>query len=162
MAALPRPASPDDLTLPCVGSKLGTIATIGEGSMIVSARWIAAVVSAAALTCAAQAQDSTTRKELQRSDLTGTNMEIVVSIAELKPGETLPRHIHHGEEAVYVLEGASAELPDGKQISLPTGRTVINARDVPHAGFKIIGDKTLKILTVHVVDKGQPLYDNPK
>jgi len=130
--------------------------------MFVPVKWIAAVASAATLICAAHAQDSANRKELQRADLTGTNMEIIVSITEVKPGETIPRHVHHGEEAGYVLEGANAELPDGKQISLPTGRTVINARDVPHAGFKIVGDKTLKLLTVHVVDKGQPLYDTPK
>jgi hypothetical protein len=26
----------------------------------------------------------------------------------------------------------------------------------------LVGDKTLKLLTVHIVDKGKPLYDNPK
>jgi hypothetical protein len=36
----------------------------------------------------------------------------------------------------------------------------INLRDVPHAGFKVVGDKPLKLLTVHVVDKGAPLYDD--
>jgi hypothetical protein len=32
---------------------------------------------------------------------------------------------------------------------------------VPHAGFKVVGDKPLKIVTVHIVDKGAPLYDAP-
>jgi quercetin dioxygenase-like cupin family protein len=79
-----------------------------------------------------------------------------------EPGETLARHVHHGEEAFYVLEGATAELPDGKQISLAAGSAAINVREVAHGGFKIVGDKTLKLLTVHVVDKGKPLYDAPK
>jgi quercetin dioxygenase-like cupin family protein len=48
-------------------------------------------------------------------------MEIIVSVSETKPGEGLARHIHHGEEALYVLEGATVELPDGKQITLATG-----------------------------------------
>ena len=130
--------------------------------MFIYTRWVPAIVAAGALICVAQAQDSAGRKELKRGDLTGTNMEIVVSISETKPGETLARHVHHGEEAFYVLEGASAELPDGKQISIPTGVAAINVREVPHAGFKIVGDKTLKLLTVHVVDKGKPLYDSPK
>jgi quercetin dioxygenase-like cupin family protein len=129
--------------------------------MSVSAKWIAVGAAVCALIYAAHAQAPADRKELKRADVTGTNMEIIISISETKPGETFPRHIHHGEEALYVLEGASAELPDGKQISLPTGAAVINARDVPHAGFKIVGDKTLKLLTVHVVDKGKPLYDKP-
>ena len=130
--------------------------------MFIQTKWIAAIVATGALICAAHAQDPAGRKELKRSDLTGTNMEVVVSISETKPGETLARHIHHGEEAFYVLEGATAELPDGKQISLATGGSAINVREVTHGGFKIVGDKTLKLLTVHVVDKGKPLYDNPK
>jgi quercetin dioxygenase-like cupin family protein len=130
--------------------------------MFIYTKWIAAVVSSAALICAAHAQDYAGRKELKRSDLTGTNMEVVVSISETKPGETLPRHIHHGEEAFYVLEGATIELPDGKQMPVPTGNASITVRDVAHAGFKIVGDKTLKLLTVHIVDKGKPLYDSPK
>src|SRR4051794_8477695 len=130
--------------------------------MLRSVKLIAAVFSAAALIGAAQAQDSGGRKELKRGDLTGTSMEMIISVSETKPGETLVRHIHHGEEALYVLEGATAELPDGKQITLAPGNANINVRDVPHAGFKIVGDKTLKLLTVHVVDKGKPLYDSPK
>ena len=107
------------------------------------------------------AQDSPNRKEMKRADLTGTNMEVILSTAEYKPGETIARHIHHGEEAFYVLEGATVETPDGKQIQLATGTGSINRRDVPHAGFKVVGDKPLKLLTVHIVDKGAPLYDAP-
>jgi len=88
---------------------------------------------------AAQAQDAGGRKELKRADLTGTNMEVIVSVSETRPGEALARHFHHGEEALYVLEGATVELPDGKQITLATGSANINVRDVPHAGFKVVG-----------------------
>jgi hypothetical protein len=42
---------------------------------------------------------------------------------------------------------------------LPTGATLLNLRDVKHAGFKIVGDTSLKLFTVHIVDKGKPLYD---
>jgi hypothetical protein len=31
----------------------------------------------------------------------------------------------------------------------------------PHAGIKIVGDSALKLVTVHVVDKGSTLYDAP-
>ena len=113
------------------------------------------------LLCLAHAQDSPGRKEIKRTDLTGTKMEVILSTGEYKPGETITRHIHHGEEAFYVLEGATVETPDGKQIELKTGTGSINLRDVPHAGFKVVGDKPLKIVTVHIVDKGAPLYDAP-
>ncbi len=129
--------------------------------MVKTAKWIVAAVCAIAFVSLTYAQDSANRKEMKRSDLTGTNMEVILSTAEYKPGETIARHIHHGEEAFYVLEGATVETPDGKQIQLATGSGSINRRDVPHAGFKVVGDKPLKLLTVHIVDKGAPLYDAP-
>jgi quercetin dioxygenase-like cupin family protein len=61
----------------------------------------------------------------------------------VKPGDTLARHFHHGEEAVYVLESATLILPDGKEIPFPVGTAVINKRDQPHAGFKVGGKSTL-------------------
>lgn len=132
--------------------------------MTTAAKWIVATVaavSALALAGLTQAQDSPNRKELKRADLTGTNMEVILSTAEYQPGESIPRHIHHGEEAFYVLQGATIELPDGKQIQIAAGSGSINARNVPHAGYKVVGDKALKLVTVHIVDKGAPLYDAP-
>jgi hypothetical protein len=77
--------------------------------MFIFTKWIAVFVSSAALMCAAHAQDYAGRKELKRSDLTGTNMEVIVSISETKPGETLPRHFHNGEEAFYTLDDTTIE-----------------------------------------------------
>jgi len=133
--------------------------------MIAARKWIlAAVTAGAAVTfiSLAQAQDSPQRQEIKRADLGGTtNMEVILSTAEYKPGESIPRHIHHGVEAFYVLQGATLETPDGKKIQLATGTGNMNLRDVPHAGFKVVGDTPLKLLTVHIVDKGLPLYDTP-
>ena len=125
-------------------------------------RQIAVVVSSVALICTANAQDYAGRKELKRSDLTGTNMEVIVSISETKSGETLPRHFHNGEEAFYALDDTTIELPDGKQVSVKSGNAGITVRDVAHGGVKVVGDKPLRLLTVHIVDKGKPLYDTPK
>ena len=83
-------------------------------------------------------------------------------VNEIKPGEVSPLHVHHGEESFYVIEGGTVELPDGKQVPFPTGTTGINRRDVPHGAFKVVGDKPIKYLSVHIVDKGAPLYDAPK
>src|SRR5271155_2206575 len=132
-----------------------------EDIMLTATKWLVAAVFAVAFTGLAYGQDSANRKEMKRADLTGTKMEVILSTAEYKPGETIPRHIHHGEEAFYVLEGATVETPDGKQIQLATGAGSINLRNVPHAGFKVVGDKSLKLVTVHIVDKGAPLYDAP-
>jgi hypothetical protein len=63
--------------------------------------------------------------------------------------------------AFYVLQGATLETADGKQITLPTGASAINRRDVPHAGLKVLGNTPFKYLAVHIVDKGAKLYDAP-
>jgi len=97
------------------------------------------------------------RTELQRHDLTGTNMEVIIATVEAPPGAVLPRHFHYGEEAVYVLEGSMIETFDGKQEMSATGHSYINVREVPHGGYKVIGDKPLKVLTVHIVDKGKQM-----
>jgi quercetin dioxygenase-like cupin family protein len=89
-------------------------------------------------------------------------MEVITSIQEMKPGDVSPLHIHHGEEAFYFIEGGMFETPDGKKIEIPTGTAGINHRDVPHGALKVIGDKPVKFITVHIVDKGAPLYDKPK
>jgi len=38
-------------------------------------------------------------------------MEVIISVIENQPGETIERHIHHGEEAFYVLQGARHSKP---------------------------------------------------
>jgi quercetin dioxygenase-like cupin family protein len=85
-------------------------------------------------------------------------MEVIVGVVEVPPGAAGVLHTHPGEEAYYVIEGASVESPDGKQLTLAPGTAAINVRDVPHGAFKVTGDKALKLLTVHIVDKGKPMF----
>jgi quercetin dioxygenase-like cupin family protein len=103
--------------------------------------------------------DGIKRTELKRADLTGKDMDVIVTVLEVPPGEGIAKHIHPGEEAVYYLDSATVEMPDGTQRQIVPGATVINARDIPHAGFKVIGDKPLKMLNVHIVDKGKPMTE---
>jgi quercetin dioxygenase-like cupin family protein len=100
------------------------------------------------------------RQELKRADLTTSpEMEVITSISEFKKGETIPRHYHHGIETGYVLQGTMVQLPGRAPTMMQTGSTIMNRRDVPHAGFTVVGDQPLKLLTVHIVDKGKPLYE---
>lgn len=104
--------------------------------------------------------DAPQRKEQKRTDLTGApGMEVIASIVEIKPGESSNPHLHHGVEAFYVLQGALVQSPGKDPVSLPTGVTSLNLRDIVHGKFKVVGDTSLKMFTVHVVDKDKPLYD---
>jgi quercetin dioxygenase-like cupin family protein len=115
---------------------------------------------AATLAVPAFAQEAGTRKELKRLDMTeAPGMEIITAVTEYQPGETIARHLHHGTEMGYVVQGSMIQLPGKDPTMMPTGLPLQNLRDVPHAGFKVVGDKPLILFTVHIVDKGKPLYD---
>ncbi len=104
--------------------------------------------------------NSPQRVEQKRTDLIGApNMEVIASIVEIKSGESSNLHIHHGVEAFHVLQGAMVQAPGQAPSMLPTGLTSLNLRDVKHGAFKVVDDKPLKLLTVHIVDRGKPLYD---
>jgi hypothetical protein len=104
--------------------------------------------------------DSPQRVEQKRADLSGApGMEVIASTAEYKPGDMVDAHLHHGIEAAYVVQGAQVQMPGKAPMMLATGATLMNLRDVKHAGFKVVGDTPLKLFTVHVVDKDKPLYD---
>ena len=124
----------------------------------------AAIVSVFALITTVWADtmqaDLPQRQELKRADLTTSpNMEVITSISEIKKGEIIPRHYHHGIETGYVLQGTMVQLPGQAPTMMQTGSPIMNLRDVPHAGFTVVGDQPLKLLTVHIVDKGKPLYE---
>ena len=109
------------------------------------------------------ATDSPQRVEQKRTDLTGApGMEVIASTAEYKPGDTINLHFHHGIETAYVIQGGTIQVPGKDPAPLPTGATLQFLRDAKHAGFKVVGDSSLKLFTVHVVDKGKPLYDYVK
>ncbi|HXW65905.1 MAG TPA: AraC family ligand binding domain-containing protein [Burkholderiaceae bacterium] len=104
--------------------------------------------------------DSPQRMEKMRTDLSGASgMEVIVSQAEYKPGDKLGRHFHHGVEVLYVIQGAQVQAPGKEPQTLATGSSAVNLRDIKHAGWTVIGDSSLKLFTVHVVDKGKPLYE---
>jgi len=116
--------------------------------------------AALSLWAASGSNDLPQRVELKRADLTGApQMEVITSVSEFHKGETVPRHLHHGVETGYVLQGSLVQLPGQEPVRMETGSAIFNPRDVPHAGFTVVGDTPLKLLTVHVVDKDKPLYE---
>ena len=122
--------------------------------------FLAASLCLFALRAAALSNDIPNRHELKRADLSGAPaMEVITSISEYQVGEVIPLHLHHGIETGYVLQGSTIQLPGQAPTRLETGSPIMNLRDVPHAGFKVVGPEPLKLLTVHIVDKDKPLYD---
>ncbi len=112
---------------------------------------------------ALHAQGGIIRVELRKADLTGqSGTEVIMATLDVQPGGTVPRHFHNGDEFLYVLEGGSFQAPGQDTVTFDTGASLHFPREVPHGGFTVVGDKALKILTVHVVDKGKPLVEPVK
>jgi len=129
---------------------------------IVGSAIIVAAASAVALlaSVAAYSQDLPQRKEMKRVDLSGApGMEVVSSVSTFKPGDVFPRHLHHGVELGYVVQGTMVQVGDAAPTMMATGAPIQNLRDAVHGGFKVIGPGNLILFTVHSVDKGKPLYD---
>ena len=126
--------------------------------MVAAASALAMIVSVAA-----HAQDLPQRKELRRADLSGApGIEVVTSLTELKPGDELPRHSHHGIETGIVVQGTMVQPTGQAPMMLATGSPIFNLRDVPHGGYKVVGPGNLILSTTHIVDKGKPLYEPSK
>lgn len=120
---------------------------------------IALALMISGLCQAADPYDSSARTELRRTDLSGApGMEVISSIVEIRKGQTVRQHLHHGIETGYVLQGTMVQYPGKAPTLLKTGTPILNLRDVPHGGFTVVGDRPLRIYTVHIVDKGKPLY----
>ena len=100
------------------------------------------------------------RTELGRSPVSGDDTkEIIMQLVEFSPGAMSPRHFHNGEESFYVIEGGTVQVAGKEPKERLAGERGINQRGVPHAGYTVIGDKTIKILSIYVVDKGKPLQE---
>lgn len=101
-----------------------------------------------------------TRTVLKQADLSPSDaMEVVSAILEIPPGAEPRRHFHHGIESGYVLQGAMIQQPGSAPERMETGTPILNLRDVPHGGYKVVGDTPLRVFTVHIVDKGKPLFE---
>lgn len=100
------------------------------------------------------------RTELGRSPVTGLDhLEIITQLVEFPPGSSSARHFHHGEETFYVLEGGTVQEPGRPPRERIPGEHGIIRRGIHHSGYTVVGNRTIKVLSVYVVDKGKPLQE---
>lgn len=120
-------------------------------------RVLIALGLAATLGYPALAEDGGTRTELKRVSVPEhPDLELVTMLLEIKPGESLARHIHDGLEAVYVTQGAMAQRGDRPAFEVKAGSTELHLFRAPHGGFKVVGETPLKFFVVRIVEKGKP------
>jgi quercetin dioxygenase-like cupin family protein len=82
--------------------------------------------------------------------------QTIKGLAEIAKGACAGRHTHFGIETSYILEGEGVSKIDGKPDQpYKAGDSVEIPAGVIHDGCATTS--ALKILTVHVVEKGKPL-----
>jgi quercetin dioxygenase-like cupin family protein len=101
-------------------------------------------------------QLGTARTELQRHDLSVPGREVVQVRVDLAPGATAPRHVHPGEEIIYVLSGRFEYEVTGRRLTLAAGDVLFIPAGTVHAA-RNVGAGTASELATYIVEKGQPL-----
>jgi quercetin dioxygenase-like cupin family protein len=106
----------------------------------------------------AQAQQAgVKRTDLQRHDLSAPGREAIQVRVDLEPGVAFPRHMHPGEEIIYVLQGSLQYDVDGKPpVTLKAGDVLFVPAGAIHAA-KNVGTTTASELATYIVEKGKPL-----
>lgn len=99
-----------------------------------------------------------TSARLLKTDLSGaSDKEVIMTIVDIPPGVAISAHFHYGDEFVYVLDGNYERFVENEQTVVKPGEGYYVAREKTHGG-KTLGTTPVKLLTVHVVDKGKPFF----
>ena len=111
---------------------------------------------------AAQAQQGVKPTDLQQHDLSIPGRETIQARIDIAPGVLAPRHTHHGEEVIYVLEGTLEYTLDGKPpVTLKAGDVLFIPNGVVHSARNIGGVNAAELAT-YIVEKGKALVTAAK
>ncbi|MBN2355311.1 cupin domain-containing protein [candidate division KSB1 bacterium] len=96
------------------------------------------------------------RNVLHRSDIPGTNLEVVLADTEISKDTPVETHIHHNIVMVYVVEGEYwVQLKDQPRKILRTGESITVPGNTVHQDGA--NSQNVKLTAVYIVEKGQPL-----
>jgi len=111
-------------------------------------------VAICALLMPVLAQQGSKRTPLRTIDFP-PGYQTVIALSEIAPGTCVGRHTHPGTSTGYVLEGETVLKVDGKPDQrIKAGDPYQTPAGVPHEDCTTSG---VKLLTVHIIEKGKPL-----
>ena len=120
-------------------------------------RWLLLGLVGLALVGAAQAQQATIKRTvLQRSDVPGSNYEVVLGLAELPAAVLIGKHTHPGTEQGTLVEGELTLMVQGQPDAVfKPGQSWMIPAGTPHDAKA--GPGGAKVIAVYTVEKGKPL-----
>ncbi len=98
------------------------------------------------------------RTVLQTKALTAApGRDGILVLAELAVGGAAPRHMHPGEEFVYVLEGTGTfDLQGQPLLTIKAGDSFVIPANTPHVATNT-GKVPIRLLSTYVIENGKPL-----
>lgn len=97
------------------------------------------------------------RTELQRYDLSIAGWQTIQARVDFAPGAVSPKHMHPGEEIVYVLKGTIEYRLSGQpRVTLNAGDSLFIPYGKPHEAVNV-GLEPASELATYIVEKGKPL-----
>jgi quercetin dioxygenase-like cupin family protein len=101
---------------------------------------------------------TTTRTVLLTTDLAEIDgKEGIIMVAEIAAGTETGKHIHPGHEFAYVLEGSGVLDVEGKpSMALTPGTAIYQPPGQIHNGRNTSATTPIKILVLHISEKGKP------
>jgi quercetin dioxygenase-like cupin family protein len=102
-------------------------------------------------------EPASTRKELQRHELSVPGRELIQVRVDFDPQYLSPRHTHFGEEIIYVLEGTLEYHVDGRPTATYKPGEVLLVPPGTIHWVKNIGTGNGAELATYIVEKGKPL-----
>jgi quercetin dioxygenase-like cupin family protein len=97
------------------------------------------------------------RANLQRRDLSVPGREVIQVRVDFDPGSAFPRHMHPGEEIIYILEGTlEYQIGDEPPATYKAGDVLFVPAGAIHQ-VKNVGRGNGAELATYVVEKGKPL-----
>ena len=129
-----------------------------KGKNIFTRIIMALLLAALNVYCSSPASSSEIRRtELQRHDLGVAGREVIQSRIDFDKGAVFGKHLHPGEEIIYVIEGLLEYQVEGKQpVTLKAGEVLFVPARTIHAA-KNVGKGNAAELATYIVEKGKPL-----
>ena len=85
------------------------------------------------------------------------DQQIIIQVRDLKDGETVTPHIHHGVEMTEVVTGTFELYVKGQPVKvIHAGESFMVPREAPHDARPAPGSPPVHLAVTLVIDKGTP------
>ena len=97
------------------------------------------------------------RTVIGKTEVPGSNYEVITAIVEIAPGFKAGRHLHPGTVQAQILEGEFWLALDGQAEKTFTAGQPLELPNRAIHNEGAVGATPTKLIAVYVVEKGQPL-----